>query len=113
MLRWLTILLLCQWLGEVVAAVSGVPVPGPVIGMLILLAGLLVHGSLPEELATTSDGLLRHLSLLFVPAGVGVIAHLSLMKGQWAPLLGAMTVGTLITMLVTGWIMQWLLRKPR
>ncbi len=108
MLRWLTILLLCQWLGELAVTVSGLAVPGPVVGMLLLLIGLLMLGQEPSELGAVADGLLQHLSLLFVPAGVGVMQHLGIIRLQWAPLLGVVILGTIITMLATGWVMQWL-----
>lgn len=111
MLYWITMLLLCQWLGELAATASGLPVPGPVIGMILLLAFLLRWGEEPPDLARVADGLLDHLALLFVPAGVGVVAHLALLKAQWQPIAAALVVSTVATVLVTGWVMQRLMRK--
>ncbi len=111
MLYWITVLLLCQWLGELAATASGLPVPGPVIGMILLLAFLLWRGEEPPDLARVADGLLDHLALLFVPAGVGVVAHLALLRAQWPPIAAALLVSTMATVLVTGWVMQRLMRK--
>ncbi len=88
-----------------------IPVPGPVIGMLLLFAGLMVRGSIPEPLAQTSNGLLKQLSLLFVPAGVGVMTHLSLLGKQWLPLTASLVISTLLTIAVTGLLMQKLAGK--
>jgi holin-like protein len=62
-------------------------------------------------LADTANGLLAHLSLLFVPAGVGVMTHLTLLGDQWLPLTTSLLVSTLLTVAVTGWIMQRLTRS--
>ena len=77
MIAALTILLLFQLAGEVLVQLSGLPVPGPVIGMVLLFLALALRGSVSEDLRNTSQTLLSHLSLLFVPAGVGVphVAH--------------------------------------
>ena len=73
MLNALTLLVLCQFAGEVAARGLGLPLPGPVLGLIFLLAGLLLRARLgrggpPAELKTTAQGLLNHLGLLFVPA---------------------------------------------
>ena len=72
MIFHLTVILGCQLAGELIAAAAGLPLPGPVLGMVILFAGLMFRG-LPRGLATVADALLGNLSLLFVPAGVGVM----------------------------------------
>ncbi len=110
MLRFVTLLLLLQLIGEVLVVASGLPVPGPVVGMALLFAGLVVRGGLPEGLEATSQGLLRHLSLLFVPAGVGVVLHLSLIREQWLPIGAALLLGTLVTIAATAWLMVALQR---
>lgn len=116
MLGFLTVLLCCQLAGEVAARAAGLPVPGPVIGMGLLFAGLLVRGlkrpgGVPEELGRLSDGLLRHLSLLFVPAGVGVIANLDRLRGEALPVAVALVGGTVLTIGVTALVMAALLRR--
>lgn len=106
MLESLAVLLLCQLLGELIVIALEWPVPGPVIGMALLFAGLMIKGDLPPPLADTANGLLAHLSLLFVPAGVGVMTHLTLLGNQWLPLTVSLLVSTLLTIAVTGWVMQ-------
>ncbi len=106
MLSCLTVLLICQLAGEVVALTTGLLVPGPVIGMTLLFAGLAVRGGLPETLERTADGLLANLAVLFVPAGVGVIVHLPLLEQQATALGTAVIASTLVTIVVTGLLMQ-------
>lgn len=111
MLESLAILLLCQLVGELIVVALDWPVPGPVIGMALLFIGLVVRGDAPQPLIDTANGLLGQLSLLFVPAGVGVMTHLTLLGNQWLPLTSSLVVSTLLTIAVTGWVMQRLSAK--
>jgi len=110
MLDALTLILCCQLAGELLVTASGLPIPGPVCGMTLMFAGLLVKGGIPEDLGKVADTLLGNLSLLFVPAGVGVMLHLPLMEAEILPISIALIASTLITIAVTGLIMQWLNR---
>jgi putative effector of murein hydrolase LrgA (UPF0299 family) len=110
MLESLTVILACQLAGELIVVGTGIPLPGPVVGMALLFGGLLWRGGVPETLGRTSDGLLEHLSLLFVPAGVGVMTHLSLLEHEWLPISVALVVSTLLTITVTGAAMVFLRR---
>ncbi len=111
MLESLAVLLLCQLFGELIVVYLGLPVPGPVVGMILLFAGLMIHGNIPEPLAQTTSALLQQLSLLFVPAGVGVMTHLTLLGNQWLPLTASLVISTLLTIAVTGLLMQKLVGK--
>lgn len=111
MLESLALLLLCQLAGEFIVLALELPVPGPVIGMVILFIGLLLYGKIPEKLSDTANGLLEQLSLLFVPAGVGVMSHLTLLGNKWLPLSASLIVSTLLTIAVTSLLMQYLTRK--
>jgi putative effector of murein hydrolase LrgA (UPF0299 family) len=111
MLESLAVLLLCQLIGELTVLALAIPVPGPVVGMAILFFGLMLRGSIPEALAQTANGLLAQLSLLFVPAGVGVMTHLTLLGEQWLPLSVSLIVSTILTIAVTGLMMQRLAGK--
>lgn len=110
MLGAFTILLLCQLAGELIARIGHLPVPGPVIGMLLLFIGLCIRGRVPDSMRSCTAGLLRHLSLLFVPAGVGVMLHLPRMADEAIPIAAALLVSTLIGIVVTGLVMTWLNR---
>ncbi|MCW8836692.1 MAG: CidA/LrgA family protein [Rhodospirillales bacterium] len=105
-LRYLTLLLVCQLAGEAIRIGTGLPIPGPVIGMVLLFVGLLVRRGVPEGLQTTSGGILQHLSLLFVPAGVGVMVHLPLLADEWAPIVASLILSTVLTIAVTALVMK-------
>lgn len=79
--------------------------------MLLLFIGLMIRGNIPQPLAQTANGLLEQLSLLFVPAGVGVMTHLTLLGNQWLPLTTSLVISTLLTIAVTGLLMQKLVGK--
>lgn len=115
MLSSITVLLLCQLAGEVIARLTKIPVPGPVVGMLLLFIGLVIRRGVPENLEKTGTTLLSHLSLLFIPAGVGVMVHLKLIAAEWLPITAALVISTALTIAVTGLVMQALAgkRKPR
>ena len=106
MLGALTLLLVCQALGEAIVRLAGMPVPGPVIGMLLLFGWLLWKGEVPDPVARTTSGLLEHLSLLFVPAGVGVVLYLDLVAAEWQAIAAALVVSTLATIVVTAFVMR-------
>ena len=111
MLGALTILLVFQLVGETISRGLGLPVPGPVIGFILLLGALLLRRGVPEELRTTATGLLTHFSLMFVPAGVGVMVHLSRLRDEWLPITVALILSTLLTIACTALVMQWLMRR--
>ncbi|UOA33582.1 hypothetical protein DSM110093_03411 (plasmid) [Sulfitobacter sp. DSM 110093] len=105
MLPFLTLILLCQLAGELAVGALELSVPGPVLGMLFLFIILLIRGEVPAQLEHTTNGLLRSMSLLFVPAGTGVILHFQLLGEALLPLGVALIVSTLGTIGVTGLLM--------
>jgi holin-like protein len=107
------LLLFCQLLGESLVLLTGWPLPGPVLGMSILFLWLALRRRSDRELDRTSDALLSHLALLFVPAGVGVAVYLDRLSNAWMPLLLTLVASILITLTVTGWVMQRLLDRQR
>ena len=111
MLRYLTLIFGCQLIGEIITRLARLPIPGPVIGMVILFCWLIARQKMPSDLETTGGFLLRHLPLLFVPAGVGIINYLDLLARSWAPLAAAILIGTVVTIAVTGAVMQLLNRR--
>lgn len=107
-LRGFTLLLLCQSAGEALAQLTQWPLPGPVLG-LVLLGLLLQWPVLQRPVEAAAQPLLGHLSLLFVPVGVGVIGHLGLL-GRYGPeLLLTLLVSTLAGLLVTAYVLRALL----
>ena len=117
MITALTWLLLYQLAGEVLARVLSLPVPGPVIGMALLFGTLVIRGHLgrpiPQPMQHTANVLLQHLSLLFVPAGTGVMLYLQLIADEWLPITAALVVSTLGGMAVTALILKALMRGPQ
>lgn len=105
-LNGITILLIYQLAGEISVLLLGVPVPGPVLGMIMLFLTLLVRNRSSESLDATATALLSHLSLLFVPAGVGIIVHFDRIIEEWIPLTAALVVSTVVTMMATAAIMR-------
>jgi holin-like protein len=108
MLDFIIILLGCQLAGEALSKAFDLPLPGPVIGMGLLFIGLVIKGGVPEGLQRTAQGLLDHLSLLFVPAGVGVLVHLSVISKEWLPISVSLVLSTVLTIAVTASLMAWL-----
>ena len=86
MLEYLTLILVCQLIGEIAVTTLDIPFPGPVAGMVLLFLFLVLKGTVPEQLGHVSGALLNNLSLLFVPAGVGVMVHLELLGTDVWPL---------------------------
>lgn len=110
MIGALAALLVLQLIGEVLTRVLGLPVPGPVLGMALLFAALLVRGAAPTPLAEASRGLLAHLSLLFIPAGVGIVTHLEAVGAVWLPLVVTLLASTALAMVVTCFTLRALQR---
>jgi holin-like protein len=106
----LSALLVFQLTGEVLARWLDLPVPGPVLGMLLLFVFLVLRGGPGDELRTTSQTLLQHLSLLFVPAGTGIMVHLHRVADEWLALTLSLLVSTVATLVVTALVMKLCLR---
>lgn len=98
MINALLVLLGFQLGGEVLVRLAGLPVPGPVLGAFALVLVLLVRRDVGAELSRLAHGVLANLSLLFVPAAVGVIEHRALFGAYGLPLLVALVVSTLLAM---------------
>jgi holin-like protein len=104
-------LLVFQSLGEAISRLAHLPVPGPVVGMALLFAALAWRGEIPEALAAASDGLARHLSLLFVPAGVGVMLYAQQLAAEWLPIAVALVVSTALAIATAALVFVRLTRR--
>ncbi len=111
MIGALAILLMLQLVGEVAVRWSGAPLPGPVVGMVLLFLALRWRQALPDALRATAETLLSHLSLLFIPAGVGIVQYGSLLAREWLAVVVALVLSTLITAAVTALVMQAVIRR--
>jgi holin-like protein len=110
MIASLSLILLCQLAGEVFVRGLGLPMPGPVIGLMLLLVllmardrfAVLARGPLQGDgVESASRGLLANLSLLFVPAGVGVVQKLDLVAEHGIAFVGVLAISVMVTLLVT------------
>jgi holin-like protein len=118
MLHAIFLIFVLQLIGEFLQKYFELTVPGPVIGLLLMLGLLLFlkpsHGSdsgFGQQVMSTANTLLQHLSLLFVPIGVGVVMHLQLLESQLAKVLGVIVIGTLLTLIFTALLFQWLRKR--
>lgn len=111
MLNALAALFVFQLVGEVLVQALGLPLPGPLVGMLLLCAGLLLRGGVPDELRDTAGALLRHMMLLFIPAVAGVMMHFARVGQEWLPFLVAGLLGAAITLAVTALTLRWMLKR--
>ncbi|UGY19630.1 CidA/LrgA family protein [Bradyrhizobium septentrionale] len=110
MIASLSLILLCQLVGEVAVRALGVPVPGPVVGLVFLLLLLLARDRFPalargplgdDGVESASRAMLANLSLLFVPAGVGVVQKLDLLAEHGIAILVILAVSVIVTLLAT------------
>ena len=117
MLKSIFIILLFQLIGELFQKFFGLSIPGPVIGLVLLLLTLLSiqkrERAVPikEDLYNSAEILLNYLPLLFIPVGVGVVMHLSLLEDNLASVVLVIILGTLLTLALTGYVMEKILRK--
>ncbi|WP_370280116.1 CidA/LrgA family protein [Pontibacterium sp.] len=102
------ILIACQLMGELIVYGLGIPVPGAVVGMVLLLIGLMVRGEVAPGLRTSAEGLLSILPLMLVPAGVGLMVHFQLIAAEWVAILAALVVSTFVTLLLVTLLLKWM-----
>lgn len=100
-----------QWLGDTIVDRTGWPVSGSVLGLLMLLALLCLRGGVPESLETVTAPLLRHLMLLLIPSVAAVSLYVGLLSQHAGVFILTAVAGTLLTVGVTAWTLQRLLRR--
>jgi holin-like protein len=115
------ILFACQLVGEALREILELPIPGPVIGMFLLAVALCLaerdkkrkasRGDKRLSLERTAETLISNMGLLFVPAGVGIIAEADLLRQEWLPIVAALVGSTLLSILVTGFVMHRVVRR--
>ncbi|WP_406828627.1 CidA/LrgA family protein [Microbulbifer sp. ARAS458-1] len=97
--------------GRVLVATLSLPIPGPVLGMLLLLIAMMLYGRVPRGLGLVGEQILRLLVLIFLPATVGIYFLRDLSGGDWIALIVAMVVGTLISIALTALLLNHLIRR--
>jgi holin-like protein len=114
MLQQLALLMGFQLIGEAAVKGLGVPFPGPLCGMLLLLVYLQLRGGPSEQLNSVGTSLVDHLGLLFVPAGAAIVTYTALMAREGLPILTALVVSTTVAVLIGGVVAQRLMqhRQP-
>jgi holin-like protein len=111
------LLIACELVGEVVREAFRLAIPGPVIGMFFLAAALtfrkdkLDAPAIPDVVGQTAETLISHMGLLFVPAGVGIIAEAGLLRAQWLPIVAGLIGSTILSLAVTGLVTHWTMRS--
>lgn len=114
MLLGLLILLACQLVGELVVGPLGISVPGPVVGLVLFFGWLMARRPAPSAPeVVVSEGLLKHLQLLFIPAGVGVVEYLSTFGDDWLPIAVALLGSWVVAVVVTAGVAALTLRAMR
>src|SRR5210317_1534150 len=118
MLNSIFTILLFQLIGEFFQKFTEISIPGPVIGLILLLSVLLIRAkyfkeyhSVENNLVDFSERFLTYLPLLFIPVGVGVVMHLSLLEENLISVISIIVLGTLLTLALTGFIMEKLLKN--
>ena len=111
MINALATLLVFQLAGELIARVAAVPVPGPVIGMVLLVLMLALRRGVTAEMRSVSSTILQHLSLLFVPAGVGLMLHVARIEAEWPAIAAALVISSILTLAVTAWVFRLCVRR--
>ncbi|HQR03949.1 MAG: CidA/LrgA family protein [Proteobacteria bacterium] len=108
MITAFTQLLLFQFAGEFLVRFFSLPLPGPVVGMALCFVFLILRGEPSHELRQTGSGLLQHMSLLFIPAGVGVMQYFDRVEQEWLPIGAALLASTVLAIAVTAGVLKML-----
>lgn len=112
MISGLVKLFLCQALGELISNFLIPFIPGPVIGLVLLLAFLVIRQRVPADIELVGSGMLQHLGLLFIPASVGVILYLPVLRANLWAVTATLVASVLATIAVTGGLLKLLAREP-
>lgn len=108
--QFLIILAIC-FTGEIIHSYFNLPVPGNILGMLLLLLLLMTGVIRLSMIEDVSNFMLRHLSFFFIPAAVGLITCFTILEGKWTVLMFISVVSTFIIAVVTGATVQLLIRR--
>ena len=113
MLYAIAVLFAFQLLGEFLVRISGLPLPGALVGTLLLLIGLLFYKRLPKPLEDTAQVLLQNMMLLFIPVIAGVMLEFDHLRREWLPFVLACVAGAAITFTATALTFRFFLQRQR
>lgn len=113
LLRGLTWLVLFQLLGTALNHLVLSIIPGPIIGLVLLLAYLMARGEVSEPISLAANSLLRYLPLLLVPPAVGVMVYADEIAQDFWAIVGSLVLSVLIAMVFAGWLMQRLVARQQ
>ncbi|CAH0991859.1 hypothetical protein SIN8267_01974 [Sinobacterium norvegicum] len=112
MLKGLFVIFGCLLIGEALKETLNIPVPAGVLGMIVFFIGLIVVGGVGDDIAAVSDGLIKHLTLMFLPSSVGIFFLDSRFDDQWPAIIGACVLGTLLAQFFVAGLLK-LMIKPK
>ena len=111
MLSGIITLLLFTVIGNLIGDGLNTPIPGSVIGLMLLMMYLIYNGEVEESLDKVSQLCIRYLAALFIPGSVGVFFMSDLLIEQWLPIFLSMVIATPVTLGLTALLLQWLLKR--
>ena len=120
MLRSLFIIFFYQLLGEAIQKIFEINIPGPVIGLILLLLSFIIFSKklthskkIIKEISVTSNQIINYLSLLFVPIGVGVVMHINYLGDNLFKIFSIIIIGTLATLVFTAFVMEKIINSKK
>lgn len=111
MLFGILVLLSAAFAGNLISTFSGLPVPGTIFGILLVLIYLAIYKKVPQSLKSVSDGLLKYLALFYVPAGVGLISYLDLLAQDWGKILIALLISSVLTICFVTLLLEKMIKR--
>jgi holin-like protein len=112
-IKQLGIILGITYLGEIISKTVPIPLPGPVIGMILLFIMLYIGMVKVKSIEFLSELLLFNLAFFFIPPGVGILTSMDKLSGIWPKLLAVIVLTTIITILATAWIVDFVIKLRR
>ncbi|QWE25382.1 CidA/LrgA family protein [Polynucleobacter sp. AP-Elch-400A-B2] len=112
MISGLVQILLFQSLGELISKFVLPTLPGPVIGLVLLIIWLVLRKGIGHELALVADSFSQYLGLLFVPAAVGVVLFLPQLKANALAIISALVGSVILTIATSAIVVRFLSPKP-
>lgn len=111
MVNGLIALLAYLFAGDIISTFFDLPIPGGIIGMILMFITLLIRGKVDEPIDTASNGLIRHIGLLFVPAGVGITQYFDLLEREWPIMVFASISTMLLTLILSAFLFHAIRQK--